>query len=145
MRIYFLNDDNLQEINENFNDLYINTIKTFDHILEKYRVEIKNTTDLNEERILKISINELVDTIDQLKYKDFEIFYVKQVMINLEKIRYASVTGHSNKCIIRAVFDLLFKYYIDFEYKIPYLCCNNTRFKKLQFEILRDLRWKIRT
>jgi hypothetical protein len=137
MRIYFLNNDNLQILNDHFKNLYITTIDRFEFKLDKYKEQETNND-------LKILINELIYTLDILRNPLFENFFNKWEIEILGKVRFASVSDHTDQCIIRAIFDILFKYSIDFEYKIPYLCCNNTRFKTLQFEILRDLRWKIR-
>ena len=139
MRIYFL-EDNLQKLNDHFKNLYITTITKFEEQLKMYKDKLIETN----KKTYKILIIELEITIQQLKDEKFKDYYIKWEIEILEKVRYASVSNHTDECIARAVFDILFKYCFDFEYKIPYLCCNNTRFKKLQFEILRDLMWKIR-
>jgi hypothetical protein len=144
MRIYFLSENNLQDLINHLKNLYSTTIIKFEEKINIYKNDVILTSDVTNITNLRILINELSFTIDQLKDPIFEDFFIKWEIEILEKIRYASVKNHSDKCIARAIFDLLFKYCIDFEYKISYLCCDNSRFKTLQFEILRDLRWKIR-
>jgi hypothetical protein len=144
MKIYFLEDNNLQELNNQFKSLYINTISKFEERIEIYKKDALEQIDKD----LKYSdylilIKELEDTIKDLRDPKFEKFFLKLGTETLEQIRYASVSKHTDKCVIRAVFDILFKYCIDIELKIPYLCCNNTSFKLLQLEILRDMRYKI--
>jgi len=130
-------ESNLQELNDYFENLYVTTIGKFEEKLGLYNTfPTDNTT--------KILINELDDTIRQMKVKEFKVYYTKLALDIFEKIRYNSVLEHTDKCVTRAVFDILFKYCLDFEYKVSHLCCSNTRFKTLQFEILRDLRWRIR-
>jgi predicted nuclease of predicted toxin-antitoxin system len=136
MKIYFLDDNNLQELNAHFKSLYITTVNKFEEQLEIYKKKV----DKNKYKVL---INELEETLIILKDSDFEDFFSTMGLETLEKIRYASVSKHTDQCIIRAVFDILFKYCLDFEYKVSHLCCTNRMFKTLQIEILRDLRWKI--
>ena len=140
MRIYFLEDTNLQVLNDHFKSLYIITIDKFKERLEVY----KKRYLLNNDSDYTILINELEETLDILNDSSFEFFFLGLGTEILEKVRYASVSKHTDKCVIRAVFDIIFKYCVDFEFKISHLCCDNTTFKLLQIEILRDLRWKIK-
>ncbi len=136
MRIYFLTN-NLQDLNNLFKNLYINTVEKFEERLEIYK------NDALEPDCV-ILINELEDTLKDLNNPIFKKFFLDLGTEIFEQIRYASVSNHTDKCIIRAIFDIIFKYCIDFEFKIPHLCCNNNKFKLLQLEILRDLRYKIK-
>lgn len=140
MRIYFLNQDNLQVLEALFKDLYINTINIFKKNLELYKDKL--TKEEEDQNFAKFMIEDIEVILEQMK--KVEEMYIKWGLEILEKVRYVTVSKHTDKCIVRAVFDILFKYCFDFEYKISHLCCNNSRFKILQFEILRDLRWKIR-
>jgi hypothetical protein len=137
MRIYFLGNDNLQTLNELFKSLYITSIITFEENLKLYKFKTCNNKEDN------VLIFELIETLAILKDPVFESFFFKLGSETLEKIRNVTVIKHTDKCIIRAVFDILFKYTIDFEYNITHLCCDNAIFKSLQIEILRDLQWKI--
>ncbi len=140
MRIYFLDGNNVQELNDCFKTLYITIIAKFE---DKINVYNKKVLELNKDTDYGILINELKDTLFDLKDPNFENFFLNLGTETLEQIRYASVSKHTDKCIIRAVFDILFKYCIDIEFKVTQLCCNNKDFKSLQLEILRDLRYKI--
>lgn len=149
-KIYFLDDNNIHDLEEHFKKLYNTSVSKFEERLAIYEnelIEVTNyiTYDQEKESRIKILINELKETIATLNDKMFKVFFLKLGTETLEKIRYASVSKHSEKCAIRAVFDILFKYIIDFEFKITHLCCDNNAFKILQIDILRDLRWKIST
>ena len=147
MRIYFLNEDNLQDIETMIKDLYISTLNVFERKLDSYYDKLhllEQSGEVDEVNYTKIMMEELRIMINQLKEFEFKQMYIKWGIEILEKVRYASVSEHTDKCVARAVFDILFKYCFDFEYKIPHLCCNNSRFKTMQFEILRDLRWRLR-
>lgn len=137
MRIYFTNSENTADFNTYFKTIYLNTLDKFEEKYEYYQ----NKKELNKEDIF--CKNEVKETIDILKNKEFELYFLKLGHNILDKIRYKTVSEHSNYCVIRAVFDILFKFVIDFEYKLFFLCCNSDDFKLLEFEILRDLRWKI--
>jgi hypothetical protein len=111
--------------------------------------------EIDEIEYNELMMEDLMIMIKQLKDHEFKQIFLEWELEILEKVRYASVkytseshndniSFHTDKCVIRAVFDILFKYCFDFEYKVPHLCCNNTRFKIMQFEILRDLRWILR-
>ncbi len=140
MRIYFLDVNNLQELNNYFKNLYINTISTFEKNIIKNKMAIEPNKNDRDNLIL---INELVDTVNNLKDPVFEKYFLSLGTKTLEQIRYASVLKHTDNCVLRATFDILFKYCLDLEFKISHLCCDNTSFKTLQLEILRDLRYKI--
>lgn len=149
IRIFLIdNNNNLLFFSELFNNIYKNTIYKFEQSLMIYKKELDNikssdikSSDIKSEKTL--IINELKDTILILKDTKFMLYFTELGLETLEKIRYSSVSKHSNECITRAVFDILFKYNIDFEYNICYLCCNKNEFKKLEIDILKDLRWKI--
>ncbi len=146
MRIYFLSNDNSLILKKYFISIYNLTICTFERSIIKYRKKIvlyELVYDNSGVIKWKILLNELICTTDQLKDLSFKKFYINWGMELFKKIRYDSVSSHTDECIIRAVFDIMFKYSIDFEYNISNLCCNNLKFKTLQFEILRDLRWKL--
>jgi len=147
MKIYFLEDNNSHDLNNKFKSLYINTIEKITENIEIYKKkaleQINDHSDHSDHSDYVILIKELEDTNKNLKDPKFEKFFLKLGTETLEKIRYNSVSKHTNKCVIRAVFDILFKYCIDLELKIPYSCCNNTSFKLLQLEILRDMRYRI--
>lgn len=132
MRVYFLGPDNLQKFKDIFKNLYNIVISKFTERLESYS---------NKKCV--ILITELNDTLINLKDSEFEKFFIALGISTLEKIRFNSVSNHTDECVIRAIFDILLKYCIDFEFKITHLCCNNEEFKLLQLEILRDLRYKI--
>jgi hypothetical protein len=140
MKIYCLESDNLQIFNDHFDNLYNISVRFLEDTLNSYKQDVVFKKDVKKALIL---ISQLESTIDQLNDEKFRDFFIKQCLNILEKVRYASVSSHSDKCITRAVFDLLFKYCMDFEYGIKHLCCDNKRFKLLQIEILRDLMWKI--
>ena len=147
MRIYFLTEDNSADLETMFNDLYISTLGMFEKKLDFYQskeITEQITESIEEQTFNKIMVEEFTSILHELRNDKFKKTYIKWELEILEKIRYASVSTHTDKCIARAVFDILFKFCFDFEYKIFHLCCNNTRFKTLQFEILRDLRWKLR-
>lgn len=145
MRIYFSNDDNLQSLKEYFENLYITTIDKSEKHYKYYKKKLQNREELNDNDYHDCCIlfNELRETIKTLRDDKFEIFFLKLGFDTLEKIRYASVSEHTENCVVRAVFDILLKYTVDFECKICHLCCSNQSFKKMQFDILRDLKWKI--
>lgn len=146
MKIYFLEDNNSQELNNQFKNLYINTICKFEERIEIYKKNaLEQVNNHSEHSIYIILIKELEDTNKDLKDPKFEKFFLNLGTETFEKIRYNSVSKHTDKCVIRAVFDILFKYCLDLELKIPHLCCDNTSFKLLQLEILRDMRYKIST
>jgi hypothetical protein len=166
MRTHLVNKDNIEEFNTNLTILYNKSIHNFENQLLKYRdikqeiilgKDLKSVLGLKPTKDTKMSkgveytandfnilITELEDTIEQFKDKEFEIFFKKWGIELLEKIRYSVVKEHTNMCITRAIFDILFKYTTDLFYSVPFLCCDNLRFETMQFEILRDLRWKIR-
>lgn len=145
MRIYFSDNDNLQILNNHFEILYITTVTKFEERLKLYKLEKgseKGSEKLSDKEYV-ILINELEETLKTLNDNDFKTFFLDLGTETLEKIRYISVSKHTDKCTIRAVFDILFKYLIDFEFKVSYSCCDSAAFKSLQIEILKDLRWRI--
>lgn len=119
-------------------------LSTFEELL---RGIYKNVIDCLENKLSdgveKSRVREYEEAIDIMKNEDFKIFFIELGLETLEKIRYASVSKHTNKCIIRAVFDILFKFCVDEEFKVPYLCCDTDKFKELEFDILGDLQYKI--
>ena len=141
MRTHFLNS-NIVKIKQQVKILYASTIAKFEFRLTRYsnELEIASKKRLND---LRYIIPELTDTIDQLCEPTFELMFINLCMKFMEKIRYITIIKHTEECIIRATFDILFKYTFDFEYQIPFSCCNTEEFKKLQFDILNDCRWKI--
>lgn len=143
MRIYFSNDNNLQILNDYFKTLYTISIDKFEEGLKLYKQNYEQQNEQNEKNYQLVLINELKETLEIFKDHEFETYFLKLGSETIEKIRYASISNHSDKCIIRAIFDILFKYIIDFEFKIAGLCCDNKSFKILQIQILRDLQWKI--
>jgi len=141
-RIYYVQDKNdkndVQKLNE-FKNLYITTITRFEERIELYNKML----DKDKNKDIKDSLYEIEGTLKDLKNPTFENFFIDLGNETLEQIRYASVAKHTDKCIIRAVFDILFKYCFDTDFKISHLCCDNYSFKSLQLEILHDLRYKI--
>jgi hypothetical protein len=132
MRIFFLNDDNSYEINNHFKNLYNSIVDIFEN-------NSNNSNNLNNSND-KIDSIELCKTMKDRKFMEY--FLDKGLKI-LEKVRYKTISNHNTKCIVRAVFDILFKYIFDTECKIYYYCCDKNKFIKLEFEILNDIMWKI--
>lgn len=140
-----MDKENSNNIEIFFKDLYMNTLNTFEQQLCIYLKKSKLSTNDNEEKNFnELMVEEIKNVIEHLKDNQFKEIFIKWEIQTLEKVRNVSVCDHTDKCITRAIFDIIFKYFFDFDYKIPYSCCNNKRFKTLEFEILRDLRWKLR-
>ena len=144
MRTHFIYIGNLQELKTFMKSLYITTVSRFKERLTRYNHELVHlSTEYSRKKELEYLIRELDDTITQLDEKPFMNTFIKWVMDFCEQIRYINVSKHTEQCVCRAVFDIVFKYTFDIEYKISHGCCSTDSFKFLQFELLRDSRWKI--
>jgi len=154
MRTHFLQVNNLQELKNQFKILYITTVSKFREKLDRYALELcaleLDALELiNDERLcgrsyeIKFFMKELYDTIEQMEEINFMNFFINWIIEFSENVRHITVNGHTDKCITRAIFDIIFKYAFDIDYKISYSCCNTEKFKDLQYEILRDCGWKI--
>lgn len=136
VKVYFCSSENKQSIIDYFNSLYIVVLKSFDKKLE----EEENRKDVDTSVIGYVTSN--LENVYDDKFRDF---FSKEFVTTIEKVRHETVKDHSEKCVIRCVFDILFKYYIDFDVGISYYCCNGKEYISLQKEILSDLSWKIRS
>ncbi len=144
MKTHFLDVSNLQEFETFLKLLYITTICRFKERLKRYNLELLYTTTIyTRKNELEYLIRELEDTIFQMEEKMFEKIFIGWSIEFCEQIRYINIIKHSNHCVLKAVFDIIFKYTFDIEYRISYDCCDTSLFKKLQFELLKDCRWKI--
>jgi len=142
LQTHFLEVNNIQEFKRNINSLYANTILKFKEKLDLYHLEL-NEADHKRSSELHYLIYELYDSIEQLEDKKFTTYFINWTVEFGEKIRYITVNKHTHKCIIRAIFDIIFKYAFDINYIISYSCCNTHLFRKLEFDILTDCSWKI--
>jgi len=133
MRVFFVTNDNAETINDYVEDIYDVTINTF----EKAKCGVYDT-----EEDLQV-FKEIETMIEMMKNVETRKFYNNLILGALKNIRYVNVSKHLDKCVVRGVFDIIFKYCFDFEYRIVHLCCNTISFKTMQYEILNDLRWKI--
>jgi hypothetical protein len=144
MGTHFVQVNNLQILKKKFKFLYITTLDIFKQKKIFFQSELcftdVNVQDYNE---LTYTINELRDTIEKMEDEDFVSFFIDWILDFSGKIRKITINNHTEDCIIRAVFDIIFKYAFDINYKISHVCSNISSFKKLQFEILRDCKWKI--
>jgi len=118
LRTHFLEIENRKKIIACTNNIYTQTINILKGSKEQY--------DVN-------------DTIDDLEDVKFSELFKEWMIAILETIRYKTSFKHTDNCIVRAVFDILFKYI--FEFGIPPLCCTSNDFKKLEFNILTDFSW----
>jgi hypothetical protein len=123
MPVFIVNADTRERFVEHLRSIYEKTLSI--HSKEKDRsVDIKNFHDT-------------------LLSKEFNDTYVAVCMNILEKIRTSTAGSHSEECITRAVVDIFIKFVIDSDYVIMHSCCNTSDYVKLEFDILKDVSWKI--
>jgi hypothetical protein len=137
MDVFIVNKNNISIFVECLNRVYEKTLKIYKLEIIYYTKKV----DLKESE--KSEFIDVCLTYETLKNEDFRICYDKTCICILEKIRKAITIGHTEECISRAVVDIFFKYFIDLDYRVSHLCCTTDNFKALQFEILRDISWKI--
>lgn len=78
-----------------------------------------------------------------LRREEFKFFFKKTFIDTMRKVRFRTIEGHTDDCIHRAMFDILFKYLIDVDFSVRNSCCDKNLFKSLQVGIMQDLMWKI--
>jgi len=145
MRTHFLErrNNNHTGIKKRIKLLYSSTLDIFKLKLQKYCLELP-TADQQRQIDLFILIPEVNATLQHLENEEFMNYFIDWNIKLLEQIRFITIIKHTEECIIRATFDIIFKYAFDFEYQISFSCCTTDEFKKLQFNILNDCLWKIR-
>ena len=137
MRSHFidLNYINVQKIQELVEYMYF---KTLEGIKKKY---------------LELGYRDLKDAYKQLKSVKFMDFFVDWIMHVMSKITLKTSKTHTTNCIVRATFDLVFRYAIDLDVQAFRLeqrneqgsKCSETcsEFMELQIDIFKDNHWKL--
>lgn len=135
MQIYFIeNNMEVESVKHYLQELYKTTVVKFNTIYDEH---VKK----NEEK--ESSIVELGLTIKLLEGKEFETFFIHKCLTFLKQIRSASTNGHTEECVVRGMFDIYYKYCVDFGFVIPPKCCDQIKFETLQINMLQDLMWKL--
>lgn len=132
MRTHFL-DVNHLIVKDIITNIYLKSLEKFKSRLIRY---------YSEE--LSHLIPDLKDVLKHFENEDFMNFFINWNLKILEKIRYITIIEHSNECVIRATFDIIFKFALILIIKFLILVVTQMIFKKLQFDILNDCNWKIR-
>lgn len=128
MRSHFIDIEyiDIDEIKLKIEYMYVKTMKSIKYKYKKYKfIDLKNAY-----KILK----------DQ-KFMDFFTIWVFEVM---SKITIKTTKSHTNLCIIRATFDLVFKYAIDLEVRATRLENDDCPdYLQLQCNIFKDNHWNL--
>jgi hypothetical protein len=150
--VFVVNKDNILTVKEYLKSIYEMTLKIHNQEIVRLAGTVPNssintdTNPINTDTDTNSINNRLIDLCyfyEHLKSKEFRELYDNVCMRILEKTRSSTKGKHSDECVVRAVVDIFMKFFMDHEYIIKHKCCDCPKFVKLEFEILKDISWKI--
>lgn len=136
----------IQKLRERVEYMYIKTIRGIRTKHKQCCSKAKTTKDPKKLRSLTfIHIPKLRDLHTQLRDTEFMDYFINWTMKVMSKIFLKSTIGHTIDCIVRATFDLVFRYAIDIDC-VPVNLGNSKcdDLVKLQFSIFSDNLWYLR-